>query len=140
MSASPQPAKETLVVTKAELWELADWERKYADAKKRAAAAEKELAFRRVALAEKVLGVNSADELKVLNPDQVARKFAKRLENGDWRLGSGAPVFKFVKTSEGRYPSWAKLYVEELGESAAKRIKTETPPTYSYAVEVTLPA
>jgi len=43
--------KTTSLVSKDELLELADWERKYADAKKKASAAEKELSFRRIALA-----------------------------------------------------------------------------------------
>lgn len=132
--------KATLVVTTDELLELADWERKYADAKKKASAAEKELAFRRQALAEKVLGVNSADELKHLTPDQVERRFQKRFEAGDWKPERGAPEFSFLKTNQGRYPSWSQLYVEELGETAAARIRAETPITYSYAVEVAVPA
>jgi len=132
-------AKQTALVTKDELLEIADWERKYADAKKKVSAAEKELAFRRQSLAEKVLGVTSSDELKKLTPDQVAKKLAKRLEAGDWRAERGAPEFSFLKTNEGRYPAWAKLYVEEMGETAAARIKAETPLVYSYAVEVSLP-
>lgn len=129
-----------IVVTKDELLELADWERKYADAKKKASAAEKELAFRRVALAEKVLGIKSADELKRLAPEKIQKLYAARLTAGDWKPERGAPAFVFAKSSEGRYPSWSKLYVEELGETAAAEIRANTPLTFSYSVEVAVPA
>lgn len=133
-------AKATLVVTKDELLELAEWERKYADAKKKAAAAEKELAFRRQSLAEKVLGLKSADELKELSPEKLLKLYAKRLADGDWKPERGAPSFAFVKTNQGQYPSWSKLYVEELGETAAAEIRKNTPVSYSYCVEVAVPA
>jgi hypothetical protein len=125
-----------LIVTKDELLELADWERKYADAKKKVSAAEKELEFQRIRLAEKVLGVKSKNELKQLTPEQVQKRADKRLEAGDWKLERGAPEFAFKKTSQGCYPSWMNLYVEELGETAAARIKAETPIVYPYCVEV----
>ena len=57
MPLAAQSAKETLTVTRTELLELADWEREYAKATKKAADAKKELDFRRIQLAEKVLGV-----------------------------------------------------------------------------------
>jgi hypothetical protein len=123
-------------VSKDELLELAEWERKYADAKKKASIAEKELKFRRIQLAEKVLGVKSEDELKQLAPDKLLKLFTRRFGAGDWRPEKGAPDFSFSKTNEGRYPSWAQLYVEEMGETQANRIKAETPITYSYCVEV----
>ncbi len=129
-------AKETALVTKDELLELADWEKKYADAKKKVSAAETELKFRRQALAEKVLGVKSADELKQLSPKEVEKLYAKRLTNGDWRPERSAPAFVFAKTSEGRYPAWKKLYTDEFGEAAAAEIQSNTDPIYSYAVEV----
>lgn len=128
------------IVTKDELLELADWERKCADAKKKASAAEKELEFRRLSLAERVLGVKSKDELKALSPEKVQKLFAQRLTAGDWRRERGAPVFAFVKTNEGRYPAWSQLYIDELGETAAAQIKAETPLAYSYCVEVEVPA
>jgi hypothetical protein len=129
-----------VVVSKDELLELADWERKYTDAKKKVSAAEKELAFRRQALAEKVLGVATSDQLKELSPEKLLKLCTKRLEAGDWKLERGAPTFAFVQTSSGRYPAWAKLYAQELGETAAARIKAVTPTTYSYCVEVAVPA
>jgi hypothetical protein len=130
--------KQTLVVSKDELAEIAEWERKYADAKKKASAAEKELNFRRIALAEKVLGVNSADELKKLSPKQVENRFASRLESGDWKPAPGAPAFTFQKTSQGAYPAWKQLFVDEFGETKAAEISAETPLTYSYCVEVAI--
>jgi hypothetical protein len=135
-AAAPTSARSTAIVTKDELAELAEWERKYADAKKKASAAEKEISFRRLALAEKVLGVKSSDEFKELAPAQVLSRFHKRLDNGDWKPERGAPEFSFQKTHEGRYPGWQKLYVEKFGETAAAKISAETPVSYSYRVEV----
>jgi hypothetical protein len=129
-------AKQTALVTTDELTEIADWERKYADAKKKASAAEKELEFRRQSLAEKVLGVKSKEDLKAMNPESVIKLSAKRFLAGDWKLTRGAPEFKFAETSHGRYPAWAQLYVTAMGETAAARIKAETPLVYSYCVEV----
>lgn len=129
-------AKQTAVVTTLELTELAEWERKHAEAKKKVSTAEKELEFRRQSLAEKVLGVKSKDELKKLSPKEVEKLHAKRLEAGDWKTERGAPVFYFSKTNEGRYPAWSQLYIDEMGETAAARVRIETDPTYSYCVEV----
>lgn len=130
-------AKEIAIVTKDELLALADLERKYSDAKKKASAMEADLKFRRQSLAEKVLGVKSADELKELGPEKVLKLQAKRLEAGDWKPERGAPEFAFSKTSQGRYPSWKDFYVGEFGETAAAQIQAETPITFSYCVEVT---
>lgn len=131
-------ATETAIVTRLELEELADWEKKYAKAKKDQANAEKQLGFRRQALAEKVLGIKSADELKQMPPHLVERRFTSRLDSGAWKPERGAPEFSFRKTNEGRYPSWSKLYAAELGETAASRVNADTPLTFSYAVEVQL--
>jgi hypothetical protein len=125
-----------VVVTKDELLELAKLEADYAKAKKKVSDTEKELKFHRIQLAEKVLGVKSEDELKQLTPAQVDKLLAKRLEAGDWRADRNAPEFRFTKTSQGSYPSWAQLYIAELGESAAARVRAETPVIYSYSVEV----
>jgi hypothetical protein len=135
-AAATKLAKEVAVVTKSELLELSEWERKYADAKKKASAAEKELAFRRQALAEKTLGIATADELKQLSPEKLEKLLAKRFDSGDWKAERNAPVFAFVQTSSGRYPAWAKLFASEVGETAANRIKAETATVYSYCVEV----
>jgi hypothetical protein len=132
--------KTTVVVTKDELTEIADWERKHSAAKKKVSEAEKELAFRRQSLAEKVLGVNSSEEMKELAPEKLLKLYAKRLAEGDWKLERGAPSFAFVKTNQGQYPAWSKLYIEELGETAAAEIRKNTPLVYSYCVEVAIPA
>jgi hypothetical protein len=129
-------AKQTAIVTKDELLELADWEQKYADAKKKVSAAEAELKFRRQALAEKVLGVKSADEMKKLSPKEVEKLYARRLTAGDWKPERSAPAFVFLKTSEGRYPAWKQFYVDLAGETAAAEISANTSPIYSYAVQV----
>jgi hypothetical protein len=130
--------KQTALVTKDELVELADWERKYSKAKKTQAAADKAVKFRRLALAEKVLGVKTEDELKKLTPEKVQKLTINRLEEGDWNLQKGAPIFAFKKTHQGSYPSWLNLYIAEKGQTAADRISAETPLTYSYSVEVTI--
>jgi hypothetical protein len=129
-----------VVVTKDELLELADWERKYAAAKKKVSEAEKELKFRRISLAEKVLGVKTEDELKRMPPEKLLKVMAHRLSVGDWKAERGAPDFAFTKTSEGRYPSWSQLYAEELGDPAAQQVRAETPVMYSYAIDVQVPA
>lgn len=134
---STAAAKQTALVTKDELIALAELERKHADAKKKASAMEADLKFRRQSLAEKVLGINSADELKQLAPEKVLKLQARRLEAGDWKAERGAPEFLFSKTSQGRYPSWKDFYVKEFGETAAAQIQAETPITFSYCVEVT---
>jgi hypothetical protein len=131
---------EAVIVTKDELTEIAEWERKYAKAKKDQAAAEKEVKFRRMALAEKILGIKTEDDLKKLSPEQLLKLFKKRWEREEWKSERGAPEFAFVKTNAGRYPAWRDLYITELGETAAARISAETPVTYSYAVEVSLPS
>ncbi|HZW92628.1 MAG TPA: hypothetical protein VFF64_06615 [Candidatus Eremiobacteraceae bacterium] len=131
-------AKETAVVTKVELSEIAKLETDYAKAKRKVIDTEKDLKFHRIQLAEKVLGVKSQDELKALSPAEVQKRMEKRFDAGDWKAERGAPEFQFVKSSSGSYPAWAKLFVQELGETAAARIKAETDVTYSYCVEVTL--
>jgi hypothetical protein len=129
-------AKQTALVTKDELLELAKREQEYAKAKKKQSAAEKEVKFRRLALAEKVLGVKTEDELKALTPEQVHKRTIHRLEAGDWKPDRGAPIFAFKKTHQGAYPSWLNLYIAEKGQTAADRISAETPLSYSYCVEV----
>ena len=83
-SAAIKTALASALVTKDELLELAEWERKHADAKKKTSLAEKELNFRRQALVEKVLGLSSSGELKELSPEQVQKLYSKRLTAGDW--------------------------------------------------------
>jgi hypothetical protein len=136
-SAATAPAKQVAIVTKDELAEIVEYQAKLAKAKKVVSDTEKEVKFRLLRLAETALGIKTEAELKELAPEQVQRIFAKRLTKGDWKLERGAPVFMFSKTNEGRYPSWAQLYAQELGETSVAKIKAETPVTYSYCVEVT---
>jgi len=136
MPAATQAAKETAIVTKAELQELADAERAHESAKKKASAAQSTVELRRMQLAEKVLGIKTSDELKTLSPEQIKKKICKRAEAGEWKAADNAPEFEFVKTRSAAYPAWAKLFKQELGEAAAARITNETPISYSYRVEV----
>jgi hypothetical protein len=128
-----------VVVTTDELTELAQLESDYAKAKKKVSDTEKDLKFQRIRLAEKVLGVKSEEELKKLSPAQVAKLLAKRLGAGDWKPERGAPEFSFVETSHGRYPAWAQLYKQDVGQTAAARITAETPEIFSYSVSVVQP-
>lgn len=132
--------KAVAIVTKGELLELAEAEKTYAKRTKDLANAKAEVEQLRQQLAEKVLGITSSDELKVLSPEKVEKKIARRAELGDWEPGPGAPEFSFIKTHQGRYPAWAKLYAEKFGESVAKQITAETDPVYSYRVDVEIPA
>jgi hypothetical protein len=136
----PAAAKlETLIVTKDELTELAQAETIYAFLAKKVADAERDVKIRRQQLAEKVLGIKSADELKELAPDKLLKLFEKRWERGDWKAERGAPEFSFVESSHARYPSWMNLYIAELGETAAARVRSETPISWSYKVAVVNP-
>lgn len=128
----PSPA----LVTKEELEEIRAAEQAHTDAADKAKLAETKVKALRISLAEKVLGIRSSDELKALPPEKVQKLYAERHAAGLWKLQRGAPVFAFGKTSQGRYPEWKKLYLGELGESAANARIAETDPTYSYKVEV----
>jgi len=139
MSPTAALARETAVVTKSELVELRDWEDDLAKFKKKSSEAEKQVKFRRQAIVEKVLGLQSEDELKRLPIEKVQRLYARRLANGDWELGKGAPVFAFEQTSKGCYPAWKQFLIAEVGETAVNKISAETPETYSYRIEVASP-
>jgi hypothetical protein len=138
-STATKEAREVAVVTKAELVELREFEEDLAKFKKKASEAEKQVKFRRQAIVEKVLGLQSEAELKVLPLEKVQKLFARRQANGDWELGKGAPVFAFEQTHKGCYPAWKQLFIAELGETAANQIEAETDPTYSYRIEVASP-
>lgn len=140
MPTATKPDSAIAIVTKHELLDLAEAEKNFAKRTKDLAAAKREVEQQRQALAEKVLGITSSDELKQLSPDKIEKKIVRRAEAGEWQLGPGAPEFSFIKTHEGRYPSWVKLYAEQFGESAADKIRDETPLTYSYRVDVEVPA
>jgi len=139
-AAKPALEKSVLVVTKAELEELRDAEKAHADAAKKAALAEATVKSLRFTLAEKVLGIESSDELKAMSPEKVQKLYAKRQAAGVWVLGKGAPVFAFALSSKGRFPAWKALFISEQGESAANQAMLETDYTHSYKVEVAVPA
>ena len=138
MPTAAAKTETAIVVTKDELIEIAEWEKKFAKAKRDQDSAEREVKFRRLILAQKVLGVKSEDELKTLSPAEVQKCFIKRLAAGAWKPERGAPDFSFLKTHVGRYPSWKDLYIDEHSESVALQITAETDPVYSYRVEVIL--
>lgn len=140
MSTAAQTAREVAVVTKLELLELAEAEKAYANAKAKVTATENDVKLRRLQLAEKVLGIKTEDDLKMLDPKAVEKKLQRRLEAGDWTLGKGAPEFCFVQISKGRYPAWRQVYAAEHGESEATRITNETDYQYSYKIAVAVPA
>jgi hypothetical protein len=125
-----------VLVTKDELTEIADAEAKHAKLSTQAAEAEREVKRLRQQLAEKVLGVKTAEDLKSLTPEQMQKLFTRRWEKGEWKAERGAPEFSFVESSHGRYPSWHQLYIEELGESAAAQVSADTSISWSYKVAV----
>ncbi len=135
-TAATKTAPEVLVVTADELTSLAEAEKAYTKAKEKLSAAEGDVKRLRLQLAEKVLGIKTEDEWKMLDPKAVEKKMARRLEAGDWQLGRGAPQFSFVVSNKGRYPAWRKLFALELGESAAAKVTDETDYQYSYRVDV----
>lgn len=143
MHTAAKPARdtdtETAVVTKAELVELRDCQADYKTAAKKADKLEKQLEFLQLKLVEKVLGLKSKDELKVLPLEKVQKLFAKRQAEGFWELAERAPLFAFQQTHKGRYPAWKDLFTAEKGEAAAMKIADETPETYSYRIEVASP-
>jgi hypothetical protein len=138
MSASAKPVIVAEVVTKAELLELGDWEKKNSEAKKAASEAERNVNARRLALAEKVLGL-TLDELKHLGPEDTQRLFLLRLNKHLWTVQRGAPMFTFEKYNEGRYPAWKALFTAVAGEARTAQVQIETQTTYSYRVNVELP-
>ncbi len=139
MTAAAKPALATAVVTKAELIELREAEEDYSKFSKKASDAEKTVKALRLQLAEKVLGVRSESELRALPLEKVEKLYAKRLTDGLWELGKGAPVFAFDLTKAARYTAWKELYIEEKGEAHAIQKTNDTDVTYSYRIEVAQP-
>ena len=129
-------ALQTVQVTRVELIALRDAEEAYAKANRELTAAENAVKPLRLALAEKVLGVKTADELKNMAPDELEARLERRTKKGEFEVVRGAPRFKFVKTSAGRYPGWKSEFVAIKGEVAAARITADTPTIYGYRVEV----
>jgi len=62
-----------------------------------------------------VLGVETEDQLKALDPDTLEALMNVRGDRGH------------LKTSEGRYPSWKDEFIAEKGEGAAELILAATP-------------
>src|SRR5437870_4235810 len=73
------------VVTAAELSELAALEKKYADACKQMSGLERLTKSARLSLAQKVLGVESEEQFKRLDPETLEELMAVREERGYWR-------------------------------------------------------
>ena len=84
ISASPQPKPVAQLVTKAELSELGILEREFSLVRKRHDDLERRTKAARLALAQKVLGVKSADELSKLDPEMLESLMAAREEKGYW--------------------------------------------------------
>ena len=74
-----------------------------------------------------MLGVETDDQLKALDPDTLEALMNLRGDRGHWKLQRKAALFLFVKTSEGRYPSWKDEFIAEKGEGAAELILAATP-------------
>jgi hypothetical protein len=132
-SAKHEPAT---VITRQELSEIADWEKKRAEAARALQDAEKQLYPRRLSLAQKVLGVELEDEYRAMDPEQIEKVALRRFNRGLWELGWGAKAFKFVKTWEGRSVHWKELFIAHAGELAAAKAQADTPKLFSYKVEV----
>jgi len=129
---------ETQIIRKAELLELASLEQAYSDACKEQADLERRTKAARLALATKVLGVETEEQLKRLDPPTLEELMAVREGKGWWKLERGAPPFLFQKTNEGRYPSWKTEFIAEEGEAKAQMVMAETPRTYSYRIDVVI--
>jgi len=132
-SAKHEPA---IVISRAELSELSDWEKKRAEAARALQDAEKQLYPRRLQLAQKVLGIELEEEYRAMDPEQLEKVALRRFQRGIWELGWGAKDFKFVKTWEGRSVHWKELFIAHAGELAAAKAQADTPKLFSYKVEV----
>jgi hypothetical protein len=135
--STPRVAKTPVqVVTTAELVELADLEEQYAELCKSQADIERKTKAARLSLAQKVLGVESAEQFKALDPETLERLMAVREEKGLWKTERRAPPFLFIKTSAGRYPAWREEFIKRASEAEAEKITAGTDKTYSYRVDV----
>lgn len=133
----PRVAKKPAqIVTAAELLELADLEEQYAELCRTQADIERKTKAARLSLAQKVLGVESAEQFKALDPETLERLMIVRQEKGFWKIERRAPPFLFVKTSAGRYPAWRDEFIKLASEAEAEKITAETDKTYSYRVDV----
>ena len=107
---------------------------RYAATKRAVAEVERALNAARLDLAEKVLGTETAKDLRLMSPEHVENLMATR--DGLWKAARNAPLFVFLTTSSGRYPSWKTEFIALEGEAAAEKIVVETPTFYSYRVDV----
>ena len=124
------------IVTDVELRQLADLEKGYANAKKLQAAFERRTKAARLALAQKVLGVKTAEEFAALDPEKVDQLMAEREGMKLWKAEKKSPPFVFLKTWNGRQPSWRDEFIKVKSEVEADKITAETPMAYSYRVDV----
>lgn len=132
----PLTAEEKIVITRTELLCLREAEKKYREAVAAQTAAENIVKPLRLEFATKVLGITTSDELRAMSPEEVERLLQKRAKQCEFETVRGAPQFRFVKTSSGRYPAWKSLFISRLGEAVADSITAETPMLYSYIVQV----
>lgn len=132
----PKTALETQIVTEAELLELAELEKHYAEAKKLQSACERKTKAARLSLACKVLGIKTADEFSALDPGKVEALMAERAGLKFWKAERKSPPFVFLKIWEGRNPSWRDEFIKLKSEAEAERLTAETPMAYSYRVDV----
>lgn len=127
---------EEVVVSRKEIVALRDAEEAYREAQAALTSAENAVKPLRLALAAKVLGIQSMDELKKMDPDEVETTMRKREAKLLWAPAYHLPKFRFVKTAAGRYPAWKAEFIARASEVEAERITAAAPTLYSYRVEV----
>lgn len=132
----PKAASDTQVVTEAELLELAELEKHYAQAKKLESLCERKTKAARLSLACKVLGIKTATEFSALDPEKVETLMAERAGSKLWKAEKKAPPFVFLKTWEGRTPSWRDEFIKLKSEAEAEKLTANTPTAYSYRIDV----
>lgn len=132
----PASAIQTQIVTRAELEELAALETSYKELKGPHDDAEKRLKAARLALAQKVLGVESAEQWSALDPETLDELQNLRHEQKLWKPERHAPPFVFLKTWSARLPSWRDEFIKVQSEAEAERITAETPKRYAYRIDV----
>ena len=126
------------VVTEAELRELAELEKEYAKANREKSESERQVKAARLMLAQKVLGVKTAEEFSALDPDKVDQLMAERELQKLWKPEKKAPPFVFLKTWNGRNPSWRDEFIKVKSEAEAEKITADTDMAYAYRVDVAI--
>lgn len=94
--------------------------------------AEEDLKKLTLALAEKTIGVRTAEELSKLSPEDIGILMDVAKEN--LIIESGAE-FSFVKYHSSRNPSWKKEFIRVAGEAEAQAISNNTAESFSYKVK-----